>query len=408
VNRLTIGVSEFPAHVPPALVWNQSYDAFTAQGHDPFVAVARLHQGPPLIWARDAAYGRPGWIATRFDLIAEVLMDHTCFSGERKGMIAELVGEPVRLNPIEIDPPAHHGYRRNLNPQFTPKAVAGLEQAVRRTAEILIDRFAAAGRCDFIRDFAIPFPTHVFLDLLALPHDRAGEFLKWEEDLMRAPDPADRVAAARAIYVHLKAHKDAQLANPANALNAAITQGEFAGRPLNHLEMMGMYYVLWVGGLDTVYSTLGWIMHHLATHPDDQTCLRANPERIPAAVEEFVRAFSVVTTHREITRDCTLQGITLKQGEEIHLPLSLANRDPSAFPDPHRIDLDRQPRHIAFGFGFGPHNCLGVHLAKRELRIVIELFLKRYSAIRLAPGHPCRHHTGRTFGMDYLPLELDG
>ena len=116
-------LSRVPDHVPPELVWNNSFDRFTAEGNDPFLATSRLHDLPPIIWAPDASFGRPGWIATRFDVISEIFIDHEHFTAERKGMIADLVGENVRLNPIEIDPPAHHGYRRILNPFFTPKAI---------------------------------------------------------------------------------------------------------------------------------------------------------------------------------------------------------------------------------------------------------------------------------------------
>lgn len=398
-------MSTVPGHVRPDLVWKQRFDAFTAEGDDPFLAVSRLHDGPPLVWSHDAAYGRPGWIATRSQVIADVFLDPATFSAERKGMIAEMLGEPVLLNPIEIDPPAHHGYRRNLNPVFTPKAIGELGEAVRASCHALIDRFAAAGECDFIRQFAVPFPTHIFLDLMALPRERAGDFLHWEEDLMRAADPIQRVAAARAIYAYLCEHKARQMAAPANALNRAITEGQFEGRALSHHEMMGMYYVLWVGGLDTVYSTLGWAMRHLATHPELQQQLRADPALIPQAVEEFTRAFAVVVTHRQVARDCEFHGANLKAGEEIHLPLMLANRDPAIFADPHRIDIGRRPRHL--GFGTGVHSCLGVHLAKRELVTVIASFLERFRSIRLKPGEASRHHTGRTFGLDYLPLEFE-
>lgn len=395
---------EIPAHIPQELVWDQSYDAFASEGDDPFRAIARLHDGPPLIWTHDAAFGRPGWIATRHEVISDALMDHAQFSGERHGMIADLVGEPVRLIPIETDPPAHHGYRRNLNPQFTPKAMAEMEDHVRANCVKLIAAFAQPDGCEFVSEFAVPFPTHIFLELMDLPRDRADEFLKWEEDLMRAPDPLDRVAAARAIYAYLCAHKDEQKAAPTNALNAAITGGEFEGRPLNHLEMMGMYYVLWVGGLDTVYSTLGWVMMHLAKDQTLQQQLRSDPSLISAAVEELMRSYSVVTTHRQVAHDCQFYGVDLKAGEELHLPLALANRDPSVFSDPHSFELGRKGRHIAFGFG--PHNCLGVHLAKREIRVVIEEFLARFSAIKMREGETYRYHAGRTFGVDYLPLDL--
>jgi cytochrome P450 len=333
------------------------------------------------------------------------MMDYAHFGAERKGMIADLLGVNLRLNPIEIDPPAHHGYRRNLNPLFTPAAVRGIEVQVRTTCRELIEGIADKRGCDFVHDFAVPFPTYVFLDLMALPREKSADFLKWEDDLMRARDPLERVAAARAIYAYLEEHKARQVAQPANDLNRGIVEGQFEGRPLDHLEIMGMYYVLWVGGLDTVYSTLGWIMRHLATHPDLQERLRAEPDLIPAAIEELTRAFAVVVTHREVAKDLTFHGAPLRKGDEINLPLALAGRDPAVFNAPHTIDIARKPRHIPFGFG--THNCLGVHLAKRELRIVIEEFLARFRNIRLKLDEPCRHHTGRTFGMDYLPLEWD-
>lgn len=397
--------AEIPAHIPQELVWDRSYDEFTAEGDDPFLAVTRLHDLPPVIWATDASYGRPGWVCTRFDSVSGVFLDPARFSAERHGMIADLVGEPVRLNPIEIDPPAHHGYRRNLNPVFTPKAVAAMGDAVKATCDSLIAAFADKGRCDFVHDFAVPFPTYVFLDLMDMPRDLAQQFLDWEEDIMRAPDMMDRVKAGRGVYEYLKTFKDRQKENPTNDLNRAIVTGTFEGRPLNHLEMMGMYYVLYVGGLDTVYSTLGWIMRHLATHPEDQATLRANPELIGDAVEEFSRAFSVVNTHRQVSQDCEFFGAPLRAGDEIHLPISLANRDPSVFADPHRIDFTRKSRHI--NFGTGPHSCLGIHLAKRELRTVIEAFLSRFRNIRIAPGEKDSYHTGRTFGMESLPLVWD-
>jgi len=397
-------VVAIPAHVPPELVWNRNFDTFTAEGDDPWLAVSRMHDLPPIVWSPQAAYGRPGWIATRYDVISEAMIDYEKFSAERTGMIADLVGEPVRLNPIEIDPPAHHGYRKILNPFFTPKAIRSMEEPVREACAELIEKFQHRGACDFIQEFAVPFPSYVFLDLMGMPRSMVGQFIAWEEAIMRAPDPMDRVQAARAVYEYLKQHKDRQRIHPSNEFLAGMVNGTVDGRPLDHLELMGMFYVLYVGGLDTVYSTLGWIMRHLATHPELQSRLRANPDEIPAAVEEFTRAFSVVVTHREVAQDCTFHGVRLKKGEEFNLPLALADRDPAVFPNPHVIEIDRRPRHVAFGTG--THNCLGIHLAKRELRMVIEEFLRRFSDIRIRPGETWRFHTGRTFGIDYLPLDF--
>jgi cytochrome P450 len=240
---------------------------------------------------------------------------------------------------------------------------------------------------------------------MGMPRAKLDDFMAWQDELMRSPDPMRRVAGARSIYKYLCEHKDRQKVHPSNEFLRGMVNGEVDGRPLDHLELMGMFYVLYVGGLDTVYSTIGWTMHHLATHPDLQERLRAHPELLPAAVEEFCRAFSVVNTHRSLAKDYTFHGVQMRKGEEVHLPLMLADRDPGVYPDPHTVDIDRKPRHVAFGTG--THNCLGIHLAKRELRIVIEEFLQRFRNIRVKPGETHRYHTGRTFGIDYLPLVWD-
>ena len=394
-----------PAHVAPELVWDASFDAFTAEGNDPWQALCRLHEGRDILWVTDVAFGRSGWLLTRSDLIGEAMIDYETFTAERHGMIADLVGENVRLNPIEIDPPAHHGFRRLLNPHFTPKALRELEQAVRRSCSALVDRFADRGGCEFIADFAIPYPSYVFLDLLDMPREMVDQFVAWEDGLMRAPDPMDRVAAARAVYEYLKQHRARQLDKAGNPLLEAMVHGEVDGRELSYLESMGMFYVLYVGGLDTVYSTLGWTLRHLATDQALQDRLRADPDLIPQAVEEFCRAFSVVVTHRQVKRDTVFHGVTMRAGDEVHLPLALANRDPAAHDHADTVDIDRKPRHIAFGTG--THNCLGIHLAKRELRFVVEEFLSRFRNIRIAEGETYRYHTGRTFGVEYLPLVWD-
>lgn len=391
-----------PSHIPAELVWDHSFDSFTAELDDPFLAVSRLHDGPGVIWATDASYGRAGWIVTRYNLISEVFMDHEHFTAARKGMVADLLGVNIRLNPIEIDPPAHFGYRRILNPFFTPKAVNALDGSVRRACRDLIAKFEDKNGCEFIEQFAVPFPSHVFLDLMGMPKNMLSQFIAWENGLMRGPDAMSRVAAARAIYRYLEEFLAEQRENPSNDLIRGIVTGQFEGRPLEHLEMMGMLYVLYVGGLDTVYSTLGWIMRHLATHESLQQRLREQPRDLPAAVEEFARAFSVVVTHREVAQDLTFHGVAMRKGEEVNLPIALANRDPHVFPNPHVVDIDRKPRHI--NFGTGAHTCLGIHLAKREMRVVIEEFLARFRDIRLPEGATYRYHTGRTFGIDHLPL----
>lgn len=391
-----------PATVPSELVFEADFDRLTAQGEDPFLAAARLHEGPPVIWMTEANFGRPGWVLTRHDVINEAFIDYEHFSSERPGMIADLLGEPVRLNPIEIDPPRHHQYRRVLNPFFTPKAVKDFDEPVRQVCRELIAKFKDRGECEFVDEFAVPFPSYVFLDLMGMPRDRLDDFIAWQNDLMRASDPMQRVTAARSIYNYLKQHMASQQAQPSNELLRAMVTAEIDDRPIDYYELMGMFYVLYVGGLDTVYSTIGWIMHHFATHRELQARLRADLSLLPQAIEEFCRAFSVVVTHRAVREDFIFHGVPMKKGQEVNLPIMLANRDPAVFVKPHVVDIDRKPRHITFGTG--THNCLGLHLAKREMRIVFEEFLSAFNDIRIKPGETPRYHTGRTWGFDYLPL----
>lgn len=402
MSATTEPVTTVPAHVPPELVWEDDFDAFAAEGEDPFLAMARLHDGPGIIWATNASAGQPGWVLTRHDVISDAFSDPEHFTADRGGIPVDFLGTNLRLNPIEFDPPDHQAYRRNLNPLFTPSAIKAMSDAVRRTCGELISRFEDRGGCEFTKEFAQPFPSYIFLDLMDLPREKLGQFLEWEETMLRSPNQVKRGEAGTAIFRYLDEHLTRQREHPTNALNRAIASADFNGRPLDHIETMGMYCLLYLGGLDTVYNTLGWVMRHLATHPDDQQRLREDFSLIPAAVEEFARAYSVAYTGRKVAKDCTFHGVEMKAGEEVNLPISLANRDPRVFADPHRVDIGRKPRHI--NFGTGAHVCLGIHLAKRELQIVIEEFLRRFRDIRIKDGETYRFHTGRHFGVDYLPL----
>jgi cytochrome P450 len=390
--------------IPPELVWRNSYEAFTQELDDPYHAVSRLEGAPPVIWATNVANGRSGWIVTRHDIMAEACLKPELFSNGRPTVAVGPTGVKLKLNPVHFDPPEHHGYRRILQPLFTPKAVGKLNDSVRRTCAELIGPFQDRGGCEFIEDFAVPFPSYIFLDLMGLPRELLPKFLGWEDAMMRSGDAVGHRAASSSIYVYLETFLEEQRQQPTSELVGAILEAEYDGRPLDHLEIMGMLYVLYLAGLDTVHSTLGWVMRHLATHPELQERLRAEPALVPAAAEEFLRAFPVANTYRMVKQDCVFYGAPLRKGDELHLPLPLAGRDSRVYDDPHRIDIDRNPRHLTFGSG--PHVCLGAHLARREICIVVDEFLRRFRSIRLRDGEAYRYHTYVNFAVDYLPLEL--
>lgn len=403
MNTIAPSKPEIPAHVPADLVWDHSLEAFCHQLEDPFVSASRLHEGPDIFWTTDSGHMRPGWVITRDDLLREAFVDYAHFTSQGGAGIEHLLNVSWRLIPIDYDPPQHSLYRQILNPFFTPAKIGELDRAVRRVCNSLVDPFAGRGACEFVGEFATPFPSYVFLSLMGMPIDLAPQFVAWERGITHGVDFEERQAAARAICGYLEGFLAEQRATPTTELMKGIVAARIDGRPLTEGEMLGMLHTFYFGGLDTVYSTLGFVMRHLATHPELQARLRNRPELMPKAVDEFLRAFSVVSSRRCVTEDFVFHGVQMKKGELVVLPLYLAGRDPRVHAHPHEIDLDRdtgggQP------FASGPHHCLGRHLARREIRIALETLLSRFHNIHIPAGETYAYHSGVTFGMDRLPI----
>jgi len=393
-----------PDHVPEELLWDHSLTEFNSELDDPFVAASRLLGGPPVIYARDTAQDRPAWVVARHALLREVFMDWENFSSEggMAVLLTQMLGVDWTFNPVNIDPPRHTAYRKVLLPFFTPKAVSHMEAGVRETCDQLIAPFADKGGCDFVKDFSIPFPSLIFLQLMGMPQDMMRQFFQWEQNLLRGKNIQEMVIAGREILEYLKFHLEQQKKQPATPLMEAIMGAEIDGKKLDDGEILGMFYTFYTGGLDTVYATLGWSMRYIATHPEFQQFLRDNPDKLNKAVDEFLRMFSVVMTQRRVTRDMTWHGIEMKQDDLVFLPLFIACRDPEAYPNPNEMDLHRKESMVAFATG--PHLCLGMHLARREIRIAIETFLDRFDNIHIPEGAQYAYHAGPTLNVDSLQL----
>ncbi len=393
-----------PDHVPEHLFWDHDIDEFAMELDDPYLAVSRLYDGPELIYARSATRGVPGWIPTRYKLVEEIFTRAEDFSSAQNYAVTQLLEVDWVLNPLEIDPPHHGKFRRVLQPYFQPSVIARLEAKVRQACAELIDRFADKGACEFVGDFSSLLPSYVFLDLMGLPRDMLDQFLAWEHAFMRGPEVIDKVMAARAIKAYLEqAAKERRTAPPQGDLFDVILAGEVDGQPLDHGAIMGMLMTLYLGGLDTVASSLGWHFRHLATHPELQARLRADPSLIPGAVDDLLRAFGVTDTGRTVTRDLEIGGVAMKKGDWVITPTYLASRDPREFANPHEVDPHRKGRHMTLATGV--HNCLGIHLAKLELRVALEEWLKRVPQFHIGHNGPVQWHTVAVWGVSRLPLE---
>ncbi len=395
-----------PDHVPTSLVWDDDIGGFTMELDDPYVAGARLHEGPEIIWSTHGYRGEQGaWMMVGFEAMREAFTDFERFSSAGSAGTQGLLGVEWRQVPIEFDPPEQKMYRKFLNPLLTPAAVNRLSDLVEQTCSELIDNFAARESCEFITDFAQLMPSYIFLQVMGMPKDKVEQFLDWERETLWTEDVSVRVEGARKIRDYLVDLIAERRVRPGDDLISTVAGAEFEGRPITDDEAIGYCFSLFLGGLDTVMSVMGFTMRHLAMNKPLQQRLRENPDLIPKAIDESLRAHGVVVMRRIVRDDCEFRGVAMKAGDQVMLPTPIAGRDPRHFADPHRIDPDRSDK-SGLTFGSGVHTCVGMHLARRELRIAFAQLLARFADISISDPAQVRYRTGITWGVDRLPLDL--
>jgi len=383
-----------PAHVPPALVRPFPYVFGMTTRDDPFSDwAAAVHQGPDIFYAPHAyPGGTPAWIVRRVEDLRKIYFDTETFSSKDFSPFSKLVGETWTNLPVEIDPPEHAKYRAFINPLFTPSAMSKLEGRIRNYAIEYIEAFRANGSCEFMADFAFEFPIKVFLELMDFPLSNTKQFLEWEYGLLHEMDMWKIADATRNVVGFLREQIEDRRKNPRGDIISYALGVEIDGRKLNDDELVGFSFNLFIGGLDTVSTNMGNQFVHLARNPQDQQYLKENPGQIPHAIDEMMRAYAAVTTFRTCTKETEFGGVRMMPGDKVAVSTTLAGRDPAEFPEPGSIRFNRNPRHVSFGFG--PHMCVGMHLARREMRIAIEEFVSRVPTFGIKPGHEVEYHLG--------------
>ena len=307
------------------------------------------------------------------------------------------LGNVRPLIPIEIDPPDHRKFRRILNPLFTPDALKVHEESVRQLVHDMIDGFIDQPEIDFSKQFSVPLPSRVFLTLFGLPVDELPTFLRMKDGIIRPfhvlgkspQDPevrAYQLQTANSIYDYFNRLLDERQSERRNDLLSQLLDAELDGERLSRENLLDICFLFLTAGLDTVTASLDCFFAYLADHPEQRAQIVADPEIVPRVVEELLRWETPVTmVSRFATRDTELGGCPIKAGTEVYLSLGSANTDDQEFPDADEVRGGREAnRHLAFGGGI--HRCLGSHLARLELRVVLREWHSRIPDYHIKPG----------------------
>jgi cytochrome P450 len=364
---------------------------------DPYPTYAHLRESAP-VYRVDVDGRRGFWLVTRYADVVSVLKDPRFVKDFRRARTPEHqarmapVPDIIRVmdqNMLAQDPPDHTRLRALVQSAFSPRLVDSLRPRIEALANRLIDRVEPAGQMDLIADYAFPLPIGIIGALLGMPEDDHGRLREWSMAMVeadRSPAGLERlVPSMHAFAEYVAALVEERRRAPAADLITALVQTEQAGERLSQSELFGMLFLLIVAGHETTVNLIGNGMLALLQHPDQRRRLEQQPALLKSAIEELLRFDGPVetSTARYAREDVDLGGVTITRGAMVLVVIAAADRDADRFPDPDRLDIDRDANgHLAFGHGI--HYCLGAPLARMEGQIAISTLLRRLPGLRLA------------------------
>lgn len=382
-------VVDFDYYSPPKVEegFHEAWHALQAEGI------------PDIVWTpRNGGH----WITTSGMLQLEVFADHEHFSN-RVVIVPKSIGEQHTMLPVVLDPPEHRPFRALINGPLSPKALNPKEEMIREAAVALIESIAPRGNCDFIADFAAHLPIRVFMALVELPVEDVPKIKLWSDEIVH---PSGRMTYADAkahFYAYLGPYLDQRTGANGMDMISQVINAPVDGRPLSREEMLDLTMQLLLGGLDTVYNFLGFIFLFLARNPGHRRELAEDITLIPAAINELLRRFPVVTMAREIRSDIEWHGVSLKKGEMILAASPIVGLDARLNAAPFEVNFRRRSV-VHASFGKGPHLCAGAHLARMELRVTLEEWLSHIPDFEVDPGAEITFRGGIVGSVTELPL----
>lgn len=392
-----------PEH-PPVTDWIRDFDHTDPRWtENPFPIWEELRAASPVVHT-ERFLGC--YMPTTYEAVRAIANDTEHFSS-RRVIVRDVRPEIVNpAPPITSDPPQHKPAKQLLLPPFTPDAMKKLEPRVRAICNELIDEFIADGKCDAAARYTKHIPVRAIAHMLGIPEKDGDLFIKWIHEILELGirDDDTMMKAVHEMTAYFAAQIEARKQQPTEDLISTLMHArDKDGQPLEDSHVLGSLRLLLIAGIDTTWSAIGASLFHLAQAPADRARLVNEPELIPTAVEELLRAYSPVTMAREVMKDTVISGCPVKSGNMVLLSFPAANRDPAMFPDADKVVIDRKEnRHAAFGLGI--HRCVGSNLARMEMKVAIEEWLKRIPDFRLDPAGKVTWSEGTVRGPRQLPV----
>ncbi|HEV3499762.1 MAG TPA: cytochrome P450 [Bradyrhizobium sp.] len=395
--------SVVPEH-PPVTDWVHDFDHTDPRWtENPFPIWDELRAECPVVHTKRFL---GCYLPTTYEAVKQVAYDTEHFSS-RRVIVRDVRPEAVASSPpITSDPPEHKPAKQLLLPPFTPNAMKKLEPRVRAICNELIDEFIAERKCDAAARYTKHIPVRAIAHMLGIPEKDGELFINWIHGILELgiKDNDALMRAVREMTEYFAGQIEQRKQHPTDDLISTLMNArDKNGQPLSDPHVQGSLRLLLIAGIDTTWSAIGSSLWHLAKTPGDRQRLVAEPELMPTAVEELLRAYSPVTMAREVMKETVISGCPVKPGNMVLLSFPAANRDPAVFPDADKVVIDRKEnRHAAFGLGI--HRCVGSNLARMEMTVAIEEWLKRIPDFRLDPAGQVTWSEGTVRGPRQLPM----
>jgi len=377
-------------------------DAVAGDARDPYPELALARNAHPVQrldtsnMPHDDAH--PVFFVYRYEDVFEVLRDGETFSSAHiiELIMGDVMGKHIMLG---MDNPEHRRYRALVSTAFSQKALARWEsELIEPTASELIDAFAGRGHAELVREFTFPYPTKVIASLLGLPREDYRQFQRWSIGILNILSQRDQaIAAAAEVREYLAGILAERRREPREDLISDLAQAELDGERLTDEEIFSFLRLLLPAGVETTYRSTGNLLFSLLSRPGQLDAVCADRSLVPQAIDEALRFETpLLNITRLATRDTVLSGVDIPAGSTILVMLAAANRDETRWPDPDGFDIFREPR-LHISFGQGPHICIGMHLARVEMRLALNLLLDRLPGMRLDPDGNDPHIRGQVF-----------